>query len=128
MRRADSWKHAEDTRASHAPAFEACGSASTRPRVRGRHTCADNRQHTRHPHGRSAECSRSHLLSATSGPRGDERDMDQATIGRGSNKQQGSTKHKGRGKSEHTDRDLSLGHMRVRHHTSCVRTRPTAVN
>eukprot|EP00962_Isochrysis_galbana_P013620 scaffold3860_cov114-Isochrysis_galbana.AAC.2 len=26
MRRADSWKHAEDTRASHAPAFEACRS------------------------------------------------------------------------------------------------------
>eukprot|EP00962_Isochrysis_galbana_P046406 scaffold18678_cov128-Isochrysis_galbana.AAC.3 len=44
----------EDTRASHAPAFEACGSASTRPRVRGRHTCTNNRQHTRHPHGRSA--------------------------------------------------------------------------
>ena len=53
------------------------------------------------------------LPSATS-PRGDERDMDQAAIGRGSNKQQGSTKHKGRGKSEHADRDLSLGHMRVR--------------
>eukprot|EP00962_Isochrysis_galbana_P049236 scaffold20766_cov118-Isochrysis_galbana.AAC.4 len=50
------------------------------------------------------------LPSATS-PRGDERDMDQAAIGRGSNKQQGSTKHKGRGKSEHTDRDLSLGHI-----------------
>eukprot|EP00962_Isochrysis_galbana_P027517 scaffold8637_cov127-Isochrysis_galbana.AAC.6 len=48
-------------------------------------------------------------------------------VGATSNKQ-GSTKHKGRGKSEHTDRDLSLGHMRVRHHTSCVRTRPTAVN
>eukprot|EP00962_Isochrysis_galbana_P040782 scaffold14825_cov123-Isochrysis_galbana.AAC.7 len=67
------------------------------------------------------------LPSATS-PRGDERDMDQAAMGRGSNKQQGSAKHKGRGKSEHTDRDLSLGHMRVRHHTSCVRTRLTAVN
>eukprot|EP00962_Isochrysis_galbana_P021502 scaffold6347_cov124-Isochrysis_galbana.AAC.6 len=54
MRRADSWKHADDIRASHAPAFEACGPASTRPRARGRHTCTDNRQHTRHPHGRSA--------------------------------------------------------------------------
>eukprot|EP00962_Isochrysis_galbana_P007179 scaffold1932_cov162-Isochrysis_galbana.AAC.2 len=31
MRRADSWKHADDTRASHARAFGACGSISTRP-------------------------------------------------------------------------------------------------
>eukprot|EP00962_Isochrysis_galbana_P013118 scaffold3751_cov117-Isochrysis_galbana.AAC.5 len=105
-----------------------CHHSATRTRKAQMHRqqTTDNTSHTR---GTPTVGVRP-LPSATS-PRGDERDMDQAAIGRGSNKQQGSTKHKGRGKSEHTDRDLSLGHMRVRHHTSCIvceDKRPTAVN
>eukprot|EP00962_Isochrysis_galbana_P059696 scaffold33407_cov112-Isochrysis_galbana.AAC.10 len=77
---------------------------------------------TRHPHGRSAAAPIGHQSEGRRAGHGSGRHRaweHQATR---------STKHKGRGKSEHTDRDLSLGHMRVPHHTSCVRTRPTAVN
>eukprot|EP00962_Isochrysis_galbana_P026134 scaffold8088_cov107-Isochrysis_galbana.AAC.1 len=63
-----------------------CLHSATRPRKA--HTCTDNRQHTRGTPTVGVQP----LPSATS-PRGDERDMDQAAIGRGSQKQQGSTKH-----------------------------------
>eukprot|EP00962_Isochrysis_galbana_P032725 scaffold10803_cov133-Isochrysis_galbana.AAC.6 len=60
MRRADSWKHAEGTRASHAPAFEACGSASTRHSATRPRKAHMHRQQTTYAAPPRSECGRSH--------------------------------------------------------------------